>query len=103
MGLGTSTFVVSVVPSSAIVTAWGAALVTVIGTTTELSAGTTPMFVESAVNVYSGSVGSSSVTPCAAIRPWLVIVTLKVADWPGWSVGMAAGAVSVTTGAGTFV
>ena len=50
------------------------------GTTTELSAGNMPMCVVRAVKVYSGSVGSSRVTPWAAIRPWLVIVTLKLAD-----------------------
>src|SRR5271157_5722263 len=82
-GLGTSFFVLSVVPSSMIDTAWGAARVTVMGTSTELSAGSTPIWVLSAVNVYSGSVGRSRVMSCAAIRPWLVTVTLKVADWPG--------------------
>ena len=80
MGLGTSTFVVSTAPPSLVETGWGAARVTVMGTTTELSAGTTPMSSDSAVNVYSGSVGRFRVTPWAAIRPWLVIVTLKVPD-----------------------
>jgi len=79
------------------------ARVTVMGTSTELSAATTPMSVVSAVNVYSGSVGRSSVTFMAAIKPWLVIVTLNVPTWPGASVGMDGGALMVTTGAGTLV
>ena len=68
---------VSTAPPSLVETGCGAARLTMIGTSTLSPAATVPGL-ESAVNVYSGSVGKTSVTFWAAMRPWFVMVTLNV-------------------------
>src|SRR5579871_2107758 len=57
-------------------------LLTVIGTVIDVLAGRTPIVVDRAVNVYSGSVGRPNTTLSAAMSPWLVTVMLNVPDWP---------------------
>ena len=63
MGSGTITFAVKVVPLSLMVIIAGAIRVMVMGTTTELSAASSPMLSVNAVKMYSGSVGRVRVTP----------------------------------------
>src|SRR3954451_20816483 len=75
---------------------------TLTGIVTEEFAGMSPTFIDGAENEYSGSVGSANEASSAAIRPWLVRVTLIWPDWPGRIEGTSS-AETVSTGAGTLV